>query len=148
MQMKIYVFTISEEPKTIYAQVQLLGENTMTPGQKVKFTGTIANIGEAFKTSQGYFEAPYDGTYLFTVNLCMRGNNWVVFRIVQDNYILSESHPGDNQWHACASATAATYMRVGSKVWAEIDRVHGGVLSSSYGISSFTGVFLNNFQKP
>ena len=134
-------------PKTVFAQIQLRGEKRLTAGKRVKFTTTVANVGDAYKATEGYFEAPYDGTYLFTVSLCMDNGNWVEFRIVQDSNILAEGHPGDSDWHACGSATAATYMRKGSKVWVELDRVSGGRISDEAGITSFTGVFVNDFKK-
>ena len=118
------------------------------PGDRVIFTSSVTNVGNAYKNQDGYFEAPFDGTYLFSVTLCTQGNNWVVFRIVQDGNILGEGHPGDSAWHACAPSTVVTQMKRGSRVWVEIDRVHTGTISSSYGIPSFTGVFLNNYQKP
>lgn len=134
-------------PKTVFAQIQLRGEKRLAAGARVKFTTTVANVGDAYKTTQGYFEAPYDGTYLFTVSLCMDNGNWVEFRIVQDSNILAEGHPGDSEWHACGSSTAATYMRKGSKVWVQLDRVVGGRISDEAGITSFTGVFVNDFEK-
>ena len=112
------------------------------------FTCSEANVGNAYKTQDGHFEAPHDGTYLFSVTLCTAGDNWVVFRIVQESDILGEGHPGDSRWHACAPSTVFTQMKSGSSVWVEIDRVHKGTISSSYGMPSLTGVFLNNYQKP
>ena len=124
----------------------LRGYNTLAAGARVKFSATIANIGKAYKTTQGYFEAPSDGTYLFTVHLCMKYDNLAEFRIVQDDEILAEGYPGDGNWNACDSATAVTYMRKGSKVWVELDRIRGGLISDDAGIPSFTGVFVNNFE--
>lgn len=138
---------LKDKPKTVYAQMLLRGYNTLAAGARVKFTATVANVGDAYKTAHGYFEAPYDGTYLFTVSLCMKTNNWVEFRLVQDDIILTEAHPGDRDWHECGSATAATYMRKGSQVWVELDRVGGGTISDEAGIPSFTGVFVNDFEK-
>ena len=118
------------------------------PGDRVVFTSSVANVGNAYKNHDGHFEAPYDGTYLFSVTLSTAGDNWVVFRIVQDGNILAEGRPGDSRWHACEPNTVVTPMKSGSRVLVEIDRVHKGTISSSYGIPSFTGVFPNNYQKP
>ena len=118
----------------------------MSAGERVKFTGTVSNVGEAYNAAQGYFAAPYDGTYLFTVSLCMVGGNYVEFHIVQDGTVLGEGFSGDTKWFTCPSSTVVTYMNTGSKVWVEIERVHGGSINKAHGISSFTAVFLNNFQ--
>ena len=130
--------------------MQLLEAQTYQPGDRVYFTSTVANVGNAYDIQHGYFEAPYDGTYLFSVTLCTGGNNWVVFRIVQDvnSNILGEGHPGDSSWAACAPSTVVTQMKRGSRVWVEMDRVKGGTIRSDYGIPSFTGVFLNNYKSP
>ncbi|MEW8547082.1 MAG: hypothetical protein AB2693_26505 [Candidatus Thiodiazotropha sp.] len=136
------------KPKTVYAQVQLRGDHTLAADARVKFTATVANIGKAYKTAQGYFEAPYDGTYLFTVRLCMDVGNGMEFYIVQDDNILAEGLAGDEDWHACASATAATYMRKGSKVSVKSDRVGGRKITDVHATSVFTGVLVNDFKKP
>ena len=139
----------SDEPETIYCRVQFEGgAHSISPGHRVKFTDVAANIGDAFDTTQGYFVAPVEGTYLFSTNLCVSSNNWIVFGIVQDDISLKEQLVGDERWHQCESATTVTYMTRDSKVWVEVTKVHGGQLNSEFGISSFTAVFLNNFKKP
>ena len=139
-----------DHQRTIAAQIKLLETHVYKPGDIVVFTSSVANVGNAYKTQDGHFEAQYDGTYLFSVTLCTRtaGDNLVVFQIVQYGNILGEGHPGDSRWHACAPNTVVTQMKSGSRVWVEIERVHKGTISSSYRIPSFTGVFLNNYQKP
>lgn len=137
-----------DKQRTVFAQIQLRGTHVYKQGDRVHFTSTVSNVGNAYKNQAGYFEAPLDGTYLFSVMLCTAGNNWVVFRLVQDGNIIGEGHPGDSSWHACAPTTVVTYMKTGSRVWVVMDRLKGGTISSAYGIPSFTGVFLNNNQKP
>ena len=143
-----FLLYVLDQPRTIFAQVQLLGTHIYKPRDKVYFTSTIANVGNAYKNQYGYFEAPCDGTYLFAVKLCTPSNNWVVFRIVQDGNILDEGFPGDPGWHACVSSTVVTEMKAGARVWVEIDRIMVGTISSSYGIPSFTGVLLNTYPDP
>lgn len=137
---------VTDQPKAVLAQVQFLEQRQLSAGERVKFTGTVSNVGEAYNAAQGYFAAPYDGTYLFTVSLCMVGGNYVEFHIVQDGTVLGEGFSGDTKWFTCPSSTVVTYMNTGSKVWVEIERVHGGSINKAHGISSFTAVFLNNFQ--
>lgn len=138
----------NNQPKTVYAQMQLVGVNSYKPGDRINFTSTVSNVGDAYDIHHGYFEAPCDGTYLFSVTLCTALRSWVIFRIVQDGNIIGEDLTGDSAWHACSSTTAVTQLKIGARVWVEIDRVHGGQIESRYGIPSFTGVFLNNYQNP
>ena len=128
--------------------MQLLGTHVFKAGNRVYFTTPVANVGDAYDTQHGYFEAPCYGTYLFSVTLCTDSNNWVVFRIIQDGKVLGEGHPGDSSWHACASSTVVTLMERGSQVWVDISRIAKGTLASEAGIPSFTGVFLNNYLTP
>ena len=139
---------VSDKPRTIFAQMQLLGAHTYQPGDRIYFSTTVANVGNAYDTRHGYFEAPCDGTYLFSVILCTSNDNWLIFKIVQDDNILGQGHPGDSSWNACAPSTVVTRMKRGSRVWVEMDRVKGGRTNSGGGIPSFTGVFLNNYQQP
>ena len=129
--------------------MQLLGTKTYQPGDRVSFTSTVANVGNAYDIQHGYFEAPYHGTYLFIVTLCTTGNNYVEFMIVQDDNNISRVISGDVDWTTCASSTAVTQMKSGSKVWVEINKAYGGgSVNSNYGIPTFTGVLLNNYQNP
>lgn len=128
--------------------MQLLGTHTYQLGDRVNFTSAVANVGNAYDIHHGYFEAPFDGTYLFISTLCTSPNNWVEFRIVKDNNDIGEVISGDPDYTTCASRTVVTQMKMGSKVWVEIDQVSGGTINSAHGIPSFTGVFLNNYQTP
>ena len=132
--------------------MQLLGTNIYKQGDKIYFTSTVANVGNAYDIHHGVFEAPCDGTYLFSVTLCTKSNNWVEFRIIQDGNTIREGFSGDSSWHTCGSSTVVTQMKSGSRMWVEIDRAHGGgsdhgIVNSDHGIPSLTGVFLNNYQK-
>lgn len=139
---------LEDQPTTVYAQIELRGYYTYTSHSRVKFTSTVANVGNAYNNVEGYFMAPYDGTYLFTVSFCVQLDNWVKFHIFQDHNIIYEGSTGDQDWHTCSSKTVVTYMMIGSKVWIETYAVRGGKVDSTHGIPSFTGVLLNTFQKP
>ena len=128
--------------------MELIGTYTYKPGDRLNFTSTVTNVGNAYDIQHGFFEAPYDGTYLFSVTLCTSPGNAVVFHIVQDDDNIREGFSGDSSWHTCGSSTAVTQMKSGSTVWVEIVRVNKGKMESAWGTSSFTGVFLNNYQKP
>ena len=128
--------------------MQLLGTHTYKPGDRVAFTSTVANVGNAYDTHHDYFEAPYDGTYLFAVTLCTDNDNWVVFRIVQDDNNIGDGFSGNTGWNTCGTSTVVTQMKTDSKVWVEIERVDGGTIKNAYGTPSFTGAFINNYHNP
>ena len=128
--------------------MQLLGTRTYKARDRFYFTTTIANVGNAYDTLHGYFEAPYDGTYMFAVTMCTSRSSHVDFVIVQDGNIIDKVVAGDADWNTCTSTTVVTQMQSGSRVWVEITRVYGGEVNSNYGIPSFTGVLLNNYKSP
>ena len=128
--------------------MQLHGTHTYKAGNRVYFTSTVANVGNAYDTRHGYFEAPYDGTYLFAVTLCTANYNWIIFQIVHESKSLSEVISGDADWHTCGSTTAVTQMKSGSKVWVKIKNLYGGKVESIDGIPSFTGILLNSYKTP
>ena len=129
--------------------MQLLGSKVLREGDRVYFTSTVANIGNAYDTLRGHFEAPYRGTYLFTVQLCINAGNHVIAEIIQDGNVLAESLVGDGYYNTCSYTTAVTFMEPGSRVWAGVGALVGGTLSNgSSGKTSFTGVLLNNYQIP
>lgn len=140
----------NDKPKTVYAQIQARGRSFLFEGTKVKFNKIIANVGNAYKTAQDYFEAPYDGTYLFTASLCVESYSLAVFSILQDGINLATGKSGDVSQDSCGTATASTYMRAGMRIWVEVGFAAGIVgswLKDKTGISSFTGVLINDFKK-
>ena len=122
--------------------------HTYKAKDRVYFTTTVANAGNAYDTQHGFFEAPYDGTYLFAVTMCTASGNHVDFFIMQDGNSIDKAISGDVDWYSCTSSTAVTMMKSGSRVWVEIGYVGGGTVASNYGIPSFTGVLLNNYKSP
>ena len=124
--------------------MQLHGTHVYRPGDRIVFTHTVANVGNAYDIHHGYFEAPRDGTYLFSVTLCTAWTNWLEFRIIQDGKVIGEGISGDSKWVTCAPSMVVTQMKKGSQVWIQADKTDGGTITSLHGIPSFTGVLLND----
>ena len=96
----------------------MTGNVYITPSHKIIFNKPIENPKGAYSTATGAFTAPIQGTYLFSVTLCQfTGNIWIYFDIIKDGVRLATSLVGDENWSSCNSATAVTYMTVGSQVW-------------------------------
>ena len=117
-------------------------------GHTVKFTTTIANVGDAFDINSGHFAAPVDGTYLFTVSMCTFTAVWAHFEIVQNGKHLTTGTVGDPHWGECGSATAVTYLTRGSHVWVETGRTIRGETITMAARHTFTGALLNTYNQP
>lgn len=128
----------------VFAQVELTGNHIITPGHRVVFNKLIDSLGSAFSPATGVFRAPYEGTYLFSVQLCtLTGNVWTFFHIIKHGRRLTTGYLGDPSWGQCGSATAVTYMAAGSEVYVEAGKNNYGHTITVRAGHKFTGVLLN-----
>ena len=65
-----FIFTGNEIPTVVFNAHSVTTYSPPT-GQPVVFTTVISNIGDAYNSSTGKFTAPVNGTYSFTVQLCV-----------------------------------------------------------------------------
>ena len=124
--------------------MELTGNHIITPGHRVVFNKLIDSLGSAFSPATGVFRAPYEGTYLFSVQLCtLTGNVWTFFHIIKHGRRLTTGYLGDPSWGQCGSATAVTYMAAGSEVYVEAGKNNYGHTITVRAGHKFTGVLLN-----
>ena len=128
--------------------MELSGSHTFWIRETIKFNTAIANVGDAYDPISGQFEAPVNGTYLFSASMCSLTNDkWFHFHIMQDGNRLTWVTVGDRNLGECGSATAVTYMMKGSVVYVEI----GNAIESPLTIQArhtFTAALLNTYSKP
>lgn len=129
----------------VYAQVEETGDVYITPSHRIIFHKPIENPKGAYSTATGAFTAPIQGIYLFSVTLCQfKGNVWTYFDIIKDGVRLSTSLVGDQSWSSCNSATAVTYMPVGSQVWVTTGKnIYGKAIHMTVR-NTFTATLLQN----
>ena len=129
----------------VYAQIRLRLANyrTYTAEEIVIFTDPVANVGNAYSTSAGFFIPPFDGIYSFSVTLCVYPNTWIVFALMKDYQIVDQKMVGETIWHDCGTSHMVISAGPVNKIWVKVLRTYTGVVSNEYGVSSFTGVLLN-----
>ena len=76
----------------------MTGDQELTPGHMIIFDELIHNSFGSYSAKSGVLTAPFDGSYLISVNLCQfTGNIWTFFDIVQDGDRLATGYLGDIQ---------------------------------------------------
>ena len=108
------------------------------------FKNPVANVGNAYNTDTGEFEALVDGTYFLTATLCVPTALWTHFHVVHYDVTLSMGQVGDSAWGRCNTVSAATYMLKGSNAWIKFG-LNGGNLKRITN-HSFTAVLLNTYE--
>ena len=128
--------------------MELVELQSFSSPHTVKFDTTIANVGDAYDPISGQFEAPVNGTYLFSASMCSFTNDkWFHFDIIQDGSRLTTGTVGDKNWGECGSATAVTYMMKGSVVWVEIiNAIEEPLMIDAR--HAFTASLLNTYSNP
>ena len=86
-------------------------------GQPVVFSSVISNIGNGYSSSTGKFTAPVNGTFIFTVQLCVHTNSYANFGLVLDGTTLTYFYDYDHAYYTTSSTTVPLFLKRGQKVW-------------------------------
>ena len=88
--------------------------------QVITFEHVVQNNGRAYDEFTGVFTAPYDGTYLFAVQVCAYTANYGNFILVVDdrnNDILAVNDYESNTAYTSTSGTVIHRLAKGQEVW-------------------------------
>ena len=86
-------------------------------GQPVVFSSVISNIGNGYSSSTGKFTAPVNGTYSFTVQLCVTNDHGAYFGLVLDGTTVTNFHDYNYNGATTSSTTVPLFLKQGQKVW-------------------------------
>ena len=141
--MKNELAGIKTRKTAIALKVRLSKDVTLSVGQRLMYDNVVVNVGNSFDRVSGCFRAPSNGTYLFSVTACSKGNDWGVLNIVNDEKVLGQVRSGnDGGYYDCNSEVAVGYMEVGSQVWIEMLEGGNGV-QNTYHWNSFTAALVH-----
>ena len=85
--------------------------------QPLVFTTVISNIGNSYSSSTGKFTAPVNGTYIFTVQLCVVNDYGAYFSLVLDGTTVTNFYDYDHDSTTTSSTTVPLFLKQGQKVW-------------------------------
>ena len=85
--------------------------------QPLVFTTVISNIGNGYSSSTGKFTAPVNGTFIFTVQLCVSTDHGAEFGLVLDGTTVVNFHDYDHDSSTTSSTTIPLFLKQGQKVW-------------------------------
>lgn len=83
------------------------------------FETTVANNGSAYNSSDGYFTAPYEGIYLFSVQLCFDNNynyyqrynaRFQIYSPTRNQFITATQYASYHYSISCTSLTTTAYL--------------------------------------
>ena len=121
--------------------------------QTIVFPNVTINIGNGYNETNGFFTAPVNGTYLFSMQVCTTKNNWGWFQLVVSSstgstIILAMSHYNSITAGSTNSDSVAYFLRAGEKVWVQSYENSGKTLTLYFNEQTcwnhFSGVLVNN----
>ena len=147
------VTLLQERILTPTVQFNARGLRDLSPSDKqvIIFPTVMENIGNAYNPGTGVFQAPVNGTYLFSVQVCTNSGQWGRFNLVVDsgdNKILKLAHYNAAASKTGTSNSAAHSLIAGQRVWAQSFDNAGTTTTlnhdDTYCWSQFSGVLVNN----
>ena len=115
---------------------------TLSPptGQPVVFSSVISNIGNGYSSSTGKFTAPVNGTYSFTVQLCVNNAHDAILDLVLDGTTVTNFIYYDHDEFTTSSTTVPLFLKQGQKVWVTpIYSCSGCLYENTYCWNRFSG---------
>jgi hypothetical protein len=123
-----------------------LNAYTAAPGgQVIVFPTVLFNEGEGYNSQTGKFTATTNGTYLFTVALCLESNKYLFVDIMVDGVAYTKKYIHDNDNVDCHTADTVVVLKAGQSVWVQSpDSSSGNIIYHSSTIwTTFSGVLLH-----
>jgi hypothetical protein len=114
--------------------------------QAIVFPTVLFNEGDAYSSKTGKFTATTNGTYLFTIALCLPGKNYVYVDIMVDGVAYTKTYMRDMDTLDCHTADTVVVLKAGQSVWVQPFASASGKIiyhSSSYYWNTFSGVLLH-----
>ncbi|XP_060554033.1 heavy metal-binding protein HIP-like isoform X2 [Ruditapes philippinarum] len=123
-----------------------LNANTAAPaGQVIVFPTVLFNEGDAYSNDTGEFTATTNGTYLFTIALCVQANKYLYVGIMVDGVAYTRTNIYGDANYGCHTADTIAVLKAGQSVWVQSSVSSSGNIlqhSSSYW-NTFSGVLLH-----
>ncbi|XP_060554031.1 heavy metal-binding protein HIP-like [Ruditapes philippinarum] len=123
-----------------------LDTNTAAPvGQIIVFPVVLFNKGDAYSTQTGKFTATTNGTYLFTVALCVHNMKYLHVDIMVDGVAYTRTYIHDNDYVDCHTTDTVAVLKAGQNVWVQPSGSASGsiIRHSSFAWNTFSGVLLH-----
>ena len=110
------------------------------------FTRVLLNDNAVYDANNGKYTAPVDGTFMFTVNVCTNGNEYLKLQLWAEDTVIGSFIAGDRDWSSCTASTAISQLHKGQIVKLVVVQRHGnGAIVNNHDIgylSSFAGILM------
>ncbi|KAL4237731.1 hypothetical protein ACF0H5_002444 [Mactra antiquata] len=103
-------------PNVVF-KARTVKDKSPSKGETIIFQDIMFNYGKAYDETTGVFTVPVNGTYLFTVQVCLNNNKSFYYGIVSDYDVHTSGVFHDSTATICYTADATMRLDVGQKVW-------------------------------
>jgi hypothetical protein len=139
--------TISDQivTPTVAFKARLNTHTAAPKGQVIVFPTVLFNEGDVYSRQTGKFTATTNGTYLFTIDICVYGSKYLFVDIMVDGKAYTKKYIEDTDNVDCHTADTVAVLKAGQSVWVQpSDSSSGNIIyHSSFIWSTFSGVLLH-----
>ena len=142
----LFFFTTDDDYAPVGFSAYATTSEQYYSGDLVVFSGVISNIGNHYDPNTSKFTCPYNGLYLFSLNMNAYSDYYMYAEIVRDDEYLVEAmayNYDSLDYYPHASAFTITECNIGQAVWvrggSNSDYMYG---SRSERTSHFSGALI------
>ena len=111
-------------------------------GEILVFPTVLFNKDNGYNSSNGIFNAPVDGIYLLTIQICTLNTKHMVTSIMVDDTEVGRGYVWDNDNYPCNTADAIVFMEADRKAYVKVLHQTGTLIENEYRLLSFSGALL------
>jgi hypothetical protein len=130
---------------TVAFKARLYADTAAPVRQVIVFPTVLFNEGDAYSSQTGKFTATTNGTYLFTIALCVHGDKYLRVNIMVDGEGYTRTYIIDKDYINCHTADTVAVLKAGQSVWVQPSPSSSGniIYHSSFIWNTFSGVLLH-----
>ncbi|XP_053395636.1 collagen alpha-1(X) chain-like [Mercenaria mercenaria] len=136
-------FNKTRTPNVAFRAILSKNLGKVTAGKVIVFDQVDLNHGNAYGARHGFFTAPYNGTYLFSMGLGNPAGKPGAFFLRKNGKGIEYAFAGHTTGWNMGGITTVAELSVDDQVWIEGEGYISGAYATARYHTSFSGVLLN-----
>lgn len=123
---------------TVAFRTKYLGNTSLSANETFVFNTTSLNVGNGYNNQTGKFTAPFQGSYLFSFQLCIASNNRAYYAVMKNDEDI-ERGLYSSSTETCQSQSITVNLNVSDTLWLSCSRQSCHFIEDTYYWNTFSG---------